>query len=261
MVDSFLELVSYTMRKECGFCSANRFRIQLHGSKFKTEGGFYALLRLLLVVPAYSPQGPPLPESALNRIDTIFFAHVAVRRPVRPFTPETLLDLLRAVHQLQVQFFAAPSPCIRLGVAKRQAKLQIVMVQARIAFLQMHLIAVDRAVGIHPGSLIVTRRLNHQGVSIPMRSRISVPTRLWIIRELAAVRPKVAPSVVPFEEHHEFVRKLNEPVVRVVQVAGVTRRVALEQRIIPIFLVLIEPKGQRRISGGRPGFTPLLLAP
>src|SRR5207244_11288450 len=85
--------------------------------------------------------------------------------------------------------------------------------------------------------------------------------RLGVIRELAPIRPKVAPYVVAFEELHEFVRKLNESVVTVIQVAGVTGRVALEQRIVPIFLVLIESEGQRRISGGRPGLTPLLFSP
>jgi hypothetical protein len=59
--------------------------------------------------------------------------------------------------------------------------------------------------------------------------------------------------VVPFEELDEFVRQLHEPVVTIVEVAGVTGRVALEQRIVPVFLVLKESKSQRRISRGRPG--------
>jgi len=54
--------------------------------------------RLLFVLPAYSFQGPSCPETALNRIDTILFSHVPVCRPIRPFTPETPLDLLRAIH-------------------------------------------------------------------------------------------------------------------------------------------------------------------
>src|ERR1035438_1740273 len=37
--------------------------------------------------------------------------------------------------------------------------------------------------------------------------------------------------------------------------------IQIGQRIIPIFLVLIESKGKRRISGGRPRLTPLLLSP
>src|SRR5262249_30074263 len=95
-----------------------------------------------------------------------------------------------------------------------------------------------------------------------MGSRISVPTRLCLrSRQLAPVRPDVAPYTVPFEEHREFVIKLNESVVTVVQVAGVARRVALEKRIIPVFLILVEAKGQRRISSGRPGLTPLLFSP
>src|SRR6202158_2778919 len=136
------------------------------------------------------------------------------------------------------------------------------MVQARVPPPQMHLVAVDRAVGIDPGPLIVTGRFNHQGVSIPMRSRISVPPRLCVSpRELAPIRPKVAPYMVPFEELDEFVIQLDESVVSIVEVAGVTGRVALEQRIIPVFLVLIESKSERRISGGRPRLTPFLLSP
>src|SRR3989442_132044 len=100
-------------------------------------------------------------------------------------------------------------------------QVQSVMVQAFVTLLQTHLVAVDRAVGIDPGSFIVTRRFNHKGVSLPVRGRISVPPRLGVIRELAPVRPKVAPYVVPFEEHHVFVGKLDESVVTVVQVAGV----------------------------------------
>ena len=53
-----------------------------------------AHLLLVLTGSANAIQGPSLPEGALNRIDTIFFSHVPVCRPVRPLTPETLLDLL-----------------------------------------------------------------------------------------------------------------------------------------------------------------------
>src|SRR5262249_6536288 len=48
----------------------------------------------LLLVPTNSFQGPSLPESPLDGIDTIFFSHVPVCCPVRPLTPETFLDLL-----------------------------------------------------------------------------------------------------------------------------------------------------------------------
>jgi hypothetical protein len=60
------------------------------------EGSSYTFVRLLLVPTssANALQGPSLPERALNRIDTIFFSHVPVCRPVRPLTPETLLDSL-----------------------------------------------------------------------------------------------------------------------------------------------------------------------
>src|SRR5581483_952514 len=40
--------------------------------------------RLFLVLPTHSLQGPSLPEGSLNRIDAIFFPHVAVCCPVRP---------------------------------------------------------------------------------------------------------------------------------------------------------------------------------
>src|ERR1700727_2108779 len=60
-------------------------------------------LLLLFVVVTHSAERPPLPELTLNRIDTVFFPHVPVGRPIRSLTPQTLLDLLRAVHQLQLQ--------------------------------------------------------------------------------------------------------------------------------------------------------------
>src|SRR5215471_7587223 len=138
----------------------------------------------------------------------------------------------------------------------------MIVIQTLVTLLYAHLVAVDRAVGIDPGPVIVTGRFHHKGVSIPMRRRISVPPRLGIFpRELAPVRPKVAPYAVPFEELDKFVRKLNESVVTIVQVAGVAGRIALEQRVIPIFLVRKESKSQRRLSGGRPRLTPLLLPP
>src|ERR1700730_12623049 len=133
------------------------------------------------------------------------------------------------------------------------------MIQAPVALLNTHLVTVDGAVGIDPGSLIVTGRFNYKSVAFPKGGRISVPTRLCFrSRQLASVRPKVAPYAVPLEELHEFVLKLHESVVTVVLGAGETRRVALEQRIIPIFLILVKSKSQRRISGGGPGLAPLL---
>src|SRR5579862_5005984 len=106
----------------------------------------------------------------------------------------------------------------------------MIMVQPFVALLDAHLVAVDRAVGVDPGPVIVTGRFDHKGVSIPMRGRISVPPRLGVgPGELTPVRPKVAPYVVPFEELHKFVRELHESKVTIVRVAGVTGRVALEQ--------------------------------
>src|SRR4051794_27442460 len=95
-----------------------------------------------------------------------------------------------------------------------------------------------------------------------MRGRISVPPRLcarpW---KLAPIRPKVTPYAVSFEKFHKFIRKLYEFVIAIVQSARVAGRVALEQRIVPIFLVLVESKRQRSVSGGRSRFAPLLLSP
>jgi hypothetical protein len=63
-------------------------------ASFKLKELPCTLLRLLLVLPTHSPQRPSFPKFALDRIDTIFFSHVPVRGPIRPFAPETLLDLL-----------------------------------------------------------------------------------------------------------------------------------------------------------------------
>src|SRR5579883_1898345 len=95
-----------------------------------------------------------------------------------------------------------------------------------------------------------------------MRGGISIPARLCVRPgELAPVGPKIAPYAVSFEELHELVRKLDEPVVAVVQGARVAGRVALEQRIIPVLLVLVKPEGERSVSGRRSRLAPLLFAP
>src|SRR6185312_5668778 len=217
--------------------------------------------RLLLLVAAHSAQWPPFPELTLDGIDTVFFAHVPVGRSIGSLAPETLLDLLRAVHQLQCQLLPAPRAHVGLRIRQRQAELQIVVVNAPETLLQTHLIAVNRAVGVDPGPVIEAGGVDHEGVAVPMSGRIAVLARLRISRDLAPVRPQVAPRVVPFEELDEFVVELHEPVVAVVQVAGITGRIALEQRIVPILLVLKEPKGQGRIPGGRLRLAPFLLAP
>jgi hypothetical protein len=73
VIDTFAEVKARVKRLGRGLASLN-----LLIRKLKTEGSSCPLLRLLLVVPTYSTKGPSLPESALNRIDTIFFSHVAV---------------------------------------------------------------------------------------------------------------------------------------------------------------------------------------
>ena len=102
------------------------------------------IVRLLLVPTgsANALQGPSFPERALDRIDTKVFAQIAVRRPVRPLTPETLLDSLGGIHQLQ-HLRAAPGSCVRLRVGHRHAEFQLVMSQAPEPLLDTHLIAVD----------------------------------------------------------------------------------------------------------------------
>jgi len=83
----------------CGGCNvtAALADVKARVMRLATDGPLLlkaSYLRLLLVIPTHSLKGPSLPELALNRIDAIFFSHVAVCRTIRSFTPETLLDLL-----------------------------------------------------------------------------------------------------------------------------------------------------------------------
>src|SRR5262249_50700420 len=131
--------------------------------------------------------------------------------------------LLRGVEQLQHDFLPTPDAHVSLGISERHADFQIVMVQTPVTLLNTHLATVDGAVGIDPGPLIVTRRFNDKGVAFPTGGRISVPTRLCFgPRQLASVRPQVAPDAIPFEELHEFVLELHESVVTVVRGAWET---------------------------------------
>src|SRR5690242_10325177 len=112
------------------------------------------------------------------------------------------------------------------------------MIHAPVTLLDAHLIAMDGAIRINPATVIVTGRFNHEGVSVPMRSRVAVPARFGLgARKLPAVGPQIAPNVVSLEELHEFIRKLYEPVVAVIQRTGVPGGVALEEWVIPILLV------------------------
>jgi hypothetical protein len=40
---------------------------------------------------------------------------------------------------------------------------------------------------------------------------VTVPPGLWIVRELAAIRPHIAPNVIPLEELQRVTRDLHEP--------------------------------------------------
>src|SRR6267378_297363 len=112
------------------------------------------------------------------------------------------------------------------------------MVHAAEGLMQSHLVTMRRSVWIGPGSIGKTVRVDHKGVSVPPSHRISVIPRLRIIERLSAVCPNIAPRMTPLEEFHHFVGSLNKPHERSKNLkhdARITRRLALQHRVIPFF--------------------------
>ena len=85
------------------------------------------------------------------------------------------------------------------------------MVDAVIAFLQFHLIAMRISVLIEPGPVVKASRIDDKFIAFPPATRISVPPhRVRIVWRFAAIRPDFPQYVVPLEVLNEAVGKLNE---------------------------------------------------
>src|SRR2546427_3018158 len=123
---------------------------------------------------------------------------------------------LRARDQLDRGLRGYPWLRVSLGIDDGEFGLQRPVVQALIAFHDLHLVAVRPAsVGIalgKPGPFVITVRLNNESITLPMADVPSHPVRLRrLLRKFPSVRPDRSPGMVYFEnlkhsvgEHHEL---------------------------------------------------------
>src|SRR4029077_8034207 len=80
--------------------------------------------------------------------------------------------------------------------------------------------------------------LHDEGISIPSADRISIPSRIGILRKRSTVGPDRAPRVVVLHVLQHPVRSLNEfkgPQIRLPQIAWIAQGLALGNRIVVEF--------------------------
>src|SRR5690242_10134167 len=143
--------------------------------------------------------------------------------------------------QLKDLLVAFPRPDIRLRIGDIQNQLQMVVVQAAVALLDRHLVAVGGAVLVEPAGLLEVVGVYDECIALPVANRISVPARFRVLtRKFAAVRPYIAPGAVGLEELKYFFRSLGKSHSarrRVPQDSREARGVAPPYRIVPVLLV------------------------
>src|SRR6266403_154607 len=132
---------------------------------------------------------------------------------------------------------AHPRSGIRLWIGESHVQLQGLSIDPFVALHEVHLVAVRIAEMIDPGSVVIALGLNDECVSLPLANRVSVPTRIRILRKLPPIRPDGAPQIMilhvlqhPGRSLHEF--KWSE--VRFPQIARITHRFASRNWVIPL---------------------------
>src|SRR5882762_5044679 len=132
---------------------------------------------------------------------------------------------------------AHPGCGIRLWIGESHVQLQGVRIDALVALDEVHLVAVRIAEMIDPGSVVIPIGLNDECISLPPANRVSVPTRIRILRKLPPIRPDGAPQIVILHVLQHPVRGLHEfkgSQIRFPQVARITQRFATRNWVIPL---------------------------
>src|SRR5882762_2488850 len=132
---------------------------------------------------------------------------------------------------------AHPRRGIRLRIGESHVQLQGLSVDALVALHEVHLVAVRIAEMIDPGSVVIAFGLNDECVSFPPANRVSVPTRIRILRKLPPIRPDGAPQIVILHVLQHPVRGLHEfkgSQIRFPQVARITQRFATRNWVISL---------------------------
>src|SRR5712671_3455061 len=121
-------------------------------------------------------------------------------------------DLLknRHIHTHKGNLVADPGRGIGFWIGESHVQFQGVSVHALVAFHEVHLVAVRITEMIDPGSVVIAFGLNDECVSLPPANRVSVPTRIRILRKLPPIRPDGAPQIMILHVLQHPVRSLNE---------------------------------------------------
>jgi len=91
----------------------------------------------------------------------------------------------------------------------------MIVVDAAIVFLKVHLVAVRITEMIYPTAIVKTCRVHYKNLAIPLAYRVAIPgQRRRLRRKFAPICPDIPPRPCPLEELDRFVRcldKLNRP--------------------------------------------------
>src|SRR5262249_38655540 len=85
----------------------------------------------------------------------------------------------------------------------REVELNRCAIDAAVAVDGAHLFTVRLALRAQPGLIVEPDRFDNQRISFPPAHGISIPSRVGIIRELAAIHPDLPDRVLSFKEHQD----------------------------------------------------------
>src|SRR5262245_37339155 len=190
-------------------------------------------------------------ETPLRRVCTYSLAHLYSRSSLLAALPgrwladspgEFLLfggnaKRFRDFHarlQLNDAWLCVPSLRVGLRIINRQVELDRCVIDPTVTLDCAHLIAMRLALRSKPGLFIKADCFDNERISVPFTDRISVPSRIRIVRELTSVYPDFADRVLTFEKHQnpsgnmdDFKGPNDEQNTRE------THRIAFQDRIVP----------------------------
>src|SRR5262249_1955597 len=135
--------------------------------------------------------------------------------------------------QLNGARLGVPGFRICLRIINGEVELDRIVIHSTVTLDGAHLITVRLTLRAEPGLFIKPGSFDHERVTIPFTDRISVPSRIRIVRKFTSVHPDFADRVLPFEKHQNpsgNVDDLKGPNDE--QNAWDTHRVAFQDRIV-----------------------------
>src|ERR1700686_731209 len=105
------------------------------------------------------------------------------------------------------------------------------MVHAPITFHDVHVLTVRIAPTIDPGFVIKANRIDYQCVTVPLTDGVSVPRRVRVLWEFAAIHPDFTVHVIALKIEQDPSRDLDNLKCSAHD-AGHTRRITAQNRVI-----------------------------